>query len=96
MYFEIGPLWEQNARVQSGIDIRITEKDGNLPLDCLFCTGIAKFQVSDGRPKWPIIQIRICESSACCAKAFSYILQVGYGYSAEGSCVPDNAYSPLE
>lgn len=77
-----------------GIDIRITEKDGNLPLDCLFCTDIAKFQFTDGRPRLPIIQVRVCASSVCCAKAFSYILQVGYGFSAEGSCIPEDAYIP--
>lgn len=95
MYFDIGSSRNQAGKVQSGVDIRITEKDGNLPINCLFCDGIAKFHVSDGRPKWPIIQIRICESPSCCAKAFSYILQVGYGYSAEGSCVPEHAYSPM-
>ncbi len=79
--------------VEEGIDIRITDKDGNLPIDCLFCGGIAKFQVTDAKHRSPIIQIRVCASPACCAQAFSYILQAGYGLSPEGSQVPEFSHA---
>lgn len=85
MYYEIS---RSRSRVEEGINISITDKDGNLPVDCIFCGGIAKLHVADENQVDPILQIRVCDSQDCYSKAVSYILQIGHKFSPEGSCLP--------
>ena len=79
-----------------GIDISITERVSIFPSKCLFCSANALFNVTDLNHPISIMELRVCASPVCCARAFSQILQTGYGYSPEGSHVPSFVHAHQE
>lgn len=76
-------------QIPSSIDIRMTEWVSIFPLKCLFCSANAQCNVTDMNHPISIGGLKVCASPVCCAKAFSQILQTGYGYPPEGSRVPN-------
>lgn len=80
---------------RKGINIQITDKeDGDLPVNCLFCTKKAEFWVKTS-DTLPLVQLRICSTPECCSKAFSYALWVGYRIPLEGGVVLPKTCSAL-
>ena len=87
MYFE-----RKDPDIKKGIDIRITDEDVKPHSRCNFCGGVARYRVLDTRPRLPIMNIEVCTSLTCHTKAFSEILQFGYGFSHEGSIIPEPVF----
>lgn len=86
-----------NFSERQDIHIQMIEKkqDGNIPFDCLFCEGLALRIIKDARPDHPIFEIRSCKNPACLVKAYSYVLQASYGFSADESTLPESVFADL-